>query len=144
MQPVQLLVDLVEPGGDTHEIAVVAVARLELVERVLERVADADHGVGDAPLGDLEDEGLGAVEGLGDVVGGVVAHLGDVAGDPDEPAQQGELVDDARVVPGVRRRGRVGLDLQQRVPTADAVEHVCPAQLLGDGDRVGRLALAVQ
>ena len=46
-----------------------------------ERVVDADHRVGDAPLGDLEHERLGAVERLGDVVGLVVAHLGDVAGD---------------------------------------------------------------
>ena len=120
LEPVQLLVDLVEAGGHADEVAVVAVARLELVERVLQRVADADHRVGDAPLGDLEHERLGAVEGLGDVVGGVVAHLGDVAGDADQTAQQRELVDDARVVPGVRRRGRVRLDLQQRGAPADA------------------------
>ena len=59
-----------------------------------------------APLGDLEHERLGAVEGLDDVVGGVVAHLGDVAGDRDQPAQQRELVDDPRVVARVRGRGR--------------------------------------
>ena len=144
LQAVQLLVDLVEAGGHTDQLAVVAVARLELVERVLQRVADADHRVGDAPLGDLEHERLGAVEGLGDVVGLVVAHLGDVAGDADEPAQQRELVDDARVVTRVGRRRRVALDLQQRGATADVVEQVGAAQLLGDGDRVGRLALTVQ
>ena len=81
LEPVQHLVDLGEPGGHADEVAVVAVARLEVVEGVLQRVADADHRVGDAPLGDLEHERLGAVERLGDVVGGVVAHLGDVAGD---------------------------------------------------------------
>ena len=96
LQAVQLLVELVVAGGHADELAVVAVARLELVEGVLQRVADADHRVGDAPLGDLEHQRLGAVEGLGDVVGLVVAHLGDVAGDADEPAQQRELVDDAR------------------------------------------------
>ena len=74
----------------------------------------------------------------------VVAHLGDVAGDADEAAQQRELVDDARVVPRVRGRRRVGLDQQQRGATADAVEQVGAAQLLGHGDRVGRLTLAVQ
>ena len=144
LQPVQHLVDLVEAGGHADELAVVAVARLELVERVLQRVADADHRVGDAPFGDLEHERLGAVEGLGDVVGGVVAHLGDVAGDADEPAQQRELVDDARVVTGVRRRRGAGLDLQQRGRPPTNVEQVGAAQLLGDGDRVGGLALPVQ
>ena len=104
----------VKPVGTPTRSLVVAVARLEVVERLLERVVDADHRVGHAPLGDLEHERLGAVEGLGDVVGGVVAHLGDVARDRDETAQQRELVDDPRVVPGVRRRGRVRLDLQQR------------------------------
>ncbi len=144
LQPVELLVDLREPGGDADEVAVVAVARLEVVERLLQRVADADHRVGHAPFGDLEHERLGTVERVGDVVGVVVAHLGDVAGDADEPAQQRELVDDPRVVPGVGRRRRVGLDLQQRGAAADAVEQVGSAQLLGDGDRVGRLTLTVQ
>ena len=140
----ELLVDLVEAGGHADELAVVAVARLEVVEGVLQRVADADHRVGDAPLRDLEHERFGAVEGLGDVVGLVVAHLGDVARDPDEAPQQRQLVDDAGVVPRVRGRRRVGLDLQQRDPAADVVEQVGAPQLLGDGDRVGRLALAVQ
>ena len=48
------------------------------------------------------------------------------------------------VVTRVGRRRRVGLDLQQRDATADVVEQVGAPQLLGDGDRVGRLALAVQ
>ena len=52
-------------------------------------------------LGNLEDERLGAVERVDDVVGRLVAHLGDLARDADEPPQQRELVDDPRVMPRV-------------------------------------------
>ena len=37
---------------------------LEAVEVGVEEVADLGHGVGDPPLGDLEDERLGVVDGL--------------------------------------------------------------------------------
>src|SRR5436309_343057 len=50
LQAVQLAIDLLEPGRHADEVAVVSVPRLELVERVLERVADAYHRVGDATL----------------------------------------------------------------------------------------------
>ena len=97
-----------------------------------------------AALRDLEHERLGAVEGLGHVVGRVVAHLRDVAGDEDQPPQQRQLVDDARVVTGVGRRGCAGLDAQERGLAADGVEQVGPTQLLRDRHRVGGLARAVQ
>ena len=45
-------------------------------------------GVGHPAVGELEHLRLGQIEGLGDVVGHVVAHLGDLAGHADEPAQE--------------------------------------------------------
>ena len=81
---------------------------------------------------------------LDDVVGRVVAHLRDVARDRDEAAQQRELVDDARVVTGVRGRGSGRLDLEQRRPAADELEEIGAPELLGDGDRIGGLALPVE
>ena len=62
----------------------------------------------------------------------------------DEPAQQRELVDDLGVVRRVRRRRRQRLDAQQRGLAAHRVEQVGAAQLVGDRDRVDRLALAVE
>ena len=75
--------------------------------------------VGDAPLGDLEDRGFGAVERLVDVVLGRVRHLLDVARGLDQPPQHRELGDDLRVVRRVRRRGRRRLDPQQRLAAAE-------------------------
>ena len=72
------------------------------------------------------------------------AHLGDLARHRDEPPQQRELADDPGVVPGVRRRRRRRLDLEQRALAAERLEQAGAAQLLGHGDRVDRLALLVQ
>ena len=58
-----------KPVGTPTSSDVVVVADLEVVERVLQRVLDADHRLRDAPFGDLEDERFGAVEGLDHVVG---------------------------------------------------------------------------
>ena len=49
-----------------------------------------------------------------------------------------------RVVRRVRRRGRRGLDRSSVGRAAERVEQVGAPQLLGDGDRVDRLALAVE
>ena len=102
------------------------------------------RGVGDPALVDLVDHRLGAVEGLGDVLGHRVAELGDLAGHADEPPQQRVLLDDAGVAAGVGggRRGRH--DLRQHGRAADRLEQVGPAQLVGDGDRVDRLARRVE
>jgi hypothetical protein len=143
LQPEQHRVEVVVPGRHAGDVGV-AVHALELVEGGLQRVGDRDQRRALAPLRDLEHERLGPVEGVGHVVGRVVAHLGDVAGDEDQPAQQRELVDDPRVVPGIGRRGRAGLDAQERGLATDGVEQVGAAQLLRDRHRVGRLTRAVQ
>ena len=101
LQSEQETVELAITGGEPGQVAVVPVQGLELVERLLQRIGDPDHAVGHAVLGNLEDERLGAVERVDDVVGRLVAHLGDLARDADEPPQQRELVDDARVMPRV-------------------------------------------
>ncbi len=133
-----------EAGGNADELGIVAVARLEVVERFLECLVNTDHRLRHAAFGNFEDERLGAVECFDDVVGRVVAHLRDVPGDPDEAAQQREVVDDARVVTCVRGRGSGRLDLEQRGASADELEEIGAAELLGDGDRIGRLALPVE
>ena len=113
LEPEQDLVELVVAGGRAGDLAVAAVEGLEMVEGALERVADADHRLGDPALRHLEHERLRPVEGVDDVVGHLVAHLGDVAGDADQAAEQRQLADDLGVMARVGRGRRVGLDLQQ-------------------------------
>ena len=144
LEPEQERVELVIPARDPDDLGVAPVHRLELVERRLEGVEDAGERLAHSALRHLEHHRLGAVQRLRDVVRRVVSHLGDVARDADQPPQQRELVDDARVVTGVRRRRRRRLDPQQRGAPTDGVEQLGAAQLLGDGDRVDGLALAVQ
>jgi hypothetical protein len=143
LQPEEEVVELVVAGRHAGDVAGAVVQGLELVEGVLQRVGHLDHRFRDPALGDLEHQRLGAVEGVDDLLGVVVAHLGDVARDPDEPAQQRQLVHDLGVVGGVRRRRR-GLELQQRLAAAELLEQVGAAQLLGHRDRVDGLALAVE
>ena len=144
LEPEQERVELVVSARHADDLGVAPVHRLELVERRLEGVGDAGERLADSALRHLEHQRLGAVQRLRDVVRRVVPHLGDVAGDADQAAQQGELVDDRGVVAGVRRRRRRRLDLQQRGASTDGVEQLGAAQLLGDRDRIDRLALAVQ
>ena len=77
---------------------------------------------------------------LRDVVGLAVGELGDIAGDPDQPAQQRGVLDDAGVAGGVgdRRGGR--LQLEQGDRAADLVEQAGAPQFVGDRHRVDRLA----
>ena len=97
-----------------------------------------------ATLRDLEDHRLGSVDRVGDVVRQVVGDLGDLLGDADQPAQQRVLLDDAGVAAGAGDRRRVRLQRDERGGAADVVEHAGAAELLGDGDGVGRLAPGVE
>ena len=97
-------------------------------------------GVDDPPVGQLEHLRLGDVEGLGDVVGLVVAELGDLAGHADEPAQHGGVLHDAAVARGVGDGRGGGLQVDQEVRAPDGVEEVVAAELVGHGHGVDRLA----
>ena len=69
LEPEQQLVEVVVAGGHADDRRVAVVAALELVHRLLEHRVERLQRVGDAALGDLEDQRLGAVECLVDVVG---------------------------------------------------------------------------
>ena len=139
LQAGQQLVEVEEAGGRAGDGVALVVERLEPVEVVVQQVVDRRHGVGDPALGDLEHERLGLVDRLGDVVGQVVAHLGDLAGHTDQAPQQRVLLDDPGVAAGVGDGRRGGLQGDEGGRATDGVEQAGPAQLLGDGDRVGRL-----
>ena len=97
-----------------------------------------------APLADLEEDRLGAVDRDLGVVRLLVADRRDLARGADEVAQHRLALDDPAVVLGVdggrdrvHQAGQVGR-------TADLVEPVAPAQLVAEGHEVDRLALTVE
>ncbi len=59
-------VEVVVSGGRTDDVALAVVQRLELIHRLFERGIERHERVGDAPFGDFEDRGFGAIEGLVD------------------------------------------------------------------------------
>ena len=140
----QQLVEVAVAGGGPGDLVVAVVELLELVHRGLEHRIQRDQRVADAMLGHVEHELLGAVERGVDVVAARVAHLGDVAADRDQPPQQSELVHDRGVFGGVRRCRRLGLDAQDRLCATDGLEQPGAPQVLGDRDRVDRLATVVE
>ena len=92
-----------------------------------------------ALLGDRVDLRLGTVDDVVDVALALrVPHLDDPRAGFDESAQDRSLVDDLGVVPGVGGGGN-GLDELVQVRLAADPGEVAPlAQLVGDGDGVGR------
>ncbi len=78
-------VEIAKARGGADDVALMAVQRLELVHRLFERGVQRHERVGDAPFGDLEDRGLGAVERVVDRVLRRVRHLLDAARGLDEP-----------------------------------------------------------
>ena len=84
-----------------------------MVETGGQKLPERFEGVGDPPLDDVEHHRLGPVQCLGDVLGEGVAHLGYLPGDPDEPAQQGVLLDDPGIAGSTGNSGRTGLQRYQ-------------------------------
>ena len=113
LQAGQALVEVEEAGGDAGDRLAPVVEGLEAVEGASQQLVEGSQGVGDPAFGHLEDHGLGPVDRFADVLGDAVAHLGDLAGDADEAAQQGVLLDDAGVAGGVGGRRRVGLQADE-------------------------------
>src|SRR5438132_2074841 len=133
---------LVEPGearGQSGDVLLLVVELLDLLEGALEDGAHGEGGALHAPLGDLEDEPLGVVQHLLDVVAPVVAPADDLGGDPDEVAQDGLLPHDGAVGKEMGGRGRRLGESAERGGTSDLVELAAPAELLGDGEQVHRL-----
>ena len=138
-------VEVGEAGGDAGHRAGAAADGLHLVHRRLHDVAEDGVVLARAPLGDVVDRLLGPVDEVVDLaaVAGV-PELHDAGAGLDEAPQHGALGDDPGVVAGVGRRGDAGQQRVQVGRAADAGEVAGPRQLARDGDRVGRLAAAVQ
>ena len=98
----------------------------------------------DPLLRQLEDDLLGAVDEVDRLAGPVEAEPSDVVAGPDEAAQRRHLVDDPRVVGGVRRGRHQGGQLVDALLAADIGEPAQAVELVDERDRVDRLALGVQ
>ena len=112
----------------------------------LSRTSDLDvlEAAADAVLGEVEDHLLGAVDELGRLAGAVPAEPLDLLADDREPAQRRHLADDPRVVAGVRGRRDERRDLVDALLAADLLELAVLVELVGDRDRVDRLAVLVE
>ena len=144
LEPRQQVVELAVTGRHTGYRLAPPVEMVETFEALGQELLEGAHRVGGAALRDVEDERLGLVERSGDVGGDLVADLGDLVGDPDQPAKQRVLLDDARVAPGARDRRCVRLQRDEGRGTARRVQHADSAQLLGNRHKVGRFAPCIK
>ena len=91
VQPVGQVVEVGEPGGYAGHAAAARADRLDLVERGRHDVLEPDVVLGGAPLGDLVDRRLGAVDDLVDLAVAAVAELDDAGAGLDQAAQHRPL-----------------------------------------------------
>ncbi len=99
---------------------------------------------GGALLREVEDDLLGRVDELGRVAGSFPAEARDLAAGPDQAAKGGGLADDLGVVTSVRRRGDERRELVDALLATGVLELAPLGELVGERDRVDRLALGVQ
>ena len=97
-------------------------------------------------LAELEDDLLGAVDEIGDLARSLalLAQPHDLLARADEPAQRRHLLDDARVVLDVRRRGDERRELGHVRLPARGLELAALLELVDERDRVDGLALRPQ
>ena len=91
---------LERPGDFGARVVEVA----DALERLDERVLEEDELALGAPLGELEDELLGARDELDRLALALPPELRDLAAGADQAAQRCRLLDDLGVVAGVRAR----------------------------------------
>ena len=139
-----MLVDVAEARGRAGHLAARLVHLRDLLEALADEHVDPLEAAADAVLGEVEHHLLGAVDELGRLAGAVPAEPLDLLADDREPAQRRHLAHDLRVVAGVRRRRHERRDLVDPRLAADLVELAVLVELVGDGDRVDRLAVLVE
>ncbi len=132
-------VELREPGRDTGHRALLRLQLLDRIEAVAHQLAQRREADGRALVGDLEDAAFRFVEDLLRILFGAVGRDRDVVRALNQRAERRLLLDDARVVPDVRRaRHAVDQARDVRRP-ADLVEFARAAQLLFQRDQIDRV-----
>src|SRR4051812_14660458 len=148
MQTVGQLVEIAEAGRDAVEVGTSTAHRLDLVEGLLQNLFEPDVVLTGAPLGDVVDLLLRAIDDVVDVTahaaGGAVAELHDAGAGLDQATEDRALANDLRVVAGVGCGGHRRDERVQVGRAADLGEQTFTGELGGDGDRVGRLAATVE
>ena len=138
------LVELAEARGDAGDVDAGLVEVHDPREALLEQVVDVGEVAADPLLGELEHHLLGAVDEVRRLAGTCLAEPLDLLADPNEPAERRHLLDDAGVVLGVRGRRHDRRQLRDLGGAADPLELAALVELVREGDRVDRLALAVE
>ncbi len=105
---------------------------------------DVREVAADALLRELEHHLLGPVDEIGRLARTGLTEPLDLLADAYEPAQRRHLLDDPRVVLGVRGGRDDGGELGDLRRAADALELAALVELVRERDRVDRLALAVE
>jgi len=118
--------------------------RVQLAERGGDELAEGDVVLAHPTFGDLVDGRLGPVDGVIDIAVVGVAELHDPGTRLHEPAQYRLLGHDARVVARVGRGGHPAHEGMQVGRAADPLQLLAAGKQVGHGDRVGRLAPAVE
>ena len=132
------------PRRDPGDVRSRLVELRDPLEALLQQRLDVAELRGGLLLGELEEDLLGPVDELGGLSRALPAEAGDLAPDPDEPAERRSLLDDLRVVAGVRARRHERRELVDAHLAADVIELAALVQLVDERDRVDRLALRVE
>ena len=144
LKPRGQLVQIREPRGQPGDVLLAVVQHLDVLDGVVEDLADGERASLEPPLGDAEQHLLGAVEERLHVVRLLVALLDDLAGDADQLPEERLLAHDA----GVRRE--LGgdraflLEHRQEGVAPDLLEDALAPERLRHRDGVGRLAALEQ
>ena len=142
MEAAQLLVEVDEAGGDARQVAVAAERHLRHVDRLAQRVGEADEAALElAILPELEQLRLGALDlaGGGDVEVVRVGVVDHVLPHPDQLAAQEQVVDGAAVIGGADHRHDAGREFGEIRGAAQVAEILVALEESLEGDGVGGL-----
>ena len=137
-------VEVAEARGDAGHVDAGLVERGDALEALLQQLLDVREVAGDTLLREIEDDLLRAVDELRGLARPVPAEPRDLASRPDEPAQRGRLADDLGIVAGVRGGRYERCQLMDPRASPNVLEISPPLELVDEGDRVDRLASAVE
>jgi hypothetical protein len=134
-------VELLEAGRHAGDVLLALVQALDVLERVAEDLADRQCAALEATLGEAEDPAFGVVDQRLDVFLGLECLRDDVARGLDQLAEHRHVPHDRGVRVQIRGDRSLLDQERQRGGSADQLELLAAAQLLGQGQDVDRLAV---
>ena len=137
-------IQIVEAGWHSRNHRLVFVDRLDLVPGVLEDVLESDKVLGDATLGDVEDDALRGIERLARGRAFIEAEGGDPPAGADQLSLGGAFFDQVAVVLDVGRRGHTALQLSEKRLATDPFQDAHPFQFSSKCQQVDRVGTVVE